>query len=182
VGIDAAVVTGSSSGTRDYFAADSTLRCAAGYTGVKCTSCSEGYYAQGEPQRCFLCAASVDQTAQLMLVGVAAVVIVAVLSACVALLSSDKLATGMVVFVALQQLAVVGASSSATLPRFQEQISNVFAWLNLLNFNISLLKPGCAGSQSRALAHAAAAQHNKAQSSTAKRSAAQHSLAQRGTV
>ena len=139
IGINSAVASGTPDGTFDYFGADH--KCAAGYTGVGCTKCVDQYYQQGP--RCLSCASSVDQSAQLTLVIFAALILIGALSLAVAFLPAARLAVVILLLRAVQQLALVGVNSSPSLPRYSESVTAFFVWVNLVNFDMEVLRAGC---------------------------------------
>jgi hypothetical protein len=82
---------------------------------------------------------------QVILAALISAGVMLVLSSAVAFLSSLHLAEYFQVFCVLQDLAVIGADGAKSAPIWREQLVTAFRYASLLNFDVSVLKPGCAG-------------------------------------
>jgi len=143
-GMNSKLGAGSGSGTLAYFApGNEAAKCNKGYQGVKCADCADGFYQLGD--YCYACDASVDQSTQLALIALAAIAVIVSLSICVAVLSTASLCSAVGSFLMLQQIATIGVSAAPYVPTHTKQVQTFFAWFNLINFDLQLLRPGCGG-------------------------------------
>ena len=130
----AAAGSGSGAGFTD------TQQCAAAYTGPQCVSCSAGHYQlQGQ---CYFCGASTDQTRDIALTVVVATGAMCLLAVAAAFLSAPNLSQLIQAFVTLQSVAMVGVEGSRSIPFARREIAAAFTYLNLINFDIEVLRPG----------------------------------------
>jgi len=121
-----------------------TTPCAEGYMGRSCVQCEAGFY-QLDGGSCFPCGSHTDQTRELALAALVSVCVMLVLAGAVAFLSAAHLAQWFQLFCVLQDLAVVGADGAKSAPMFRAQLVTAFRYISLVNFDIEVLKPGCAG-------------------------------------
>jgi hypothetical protein len=82
---------------------------------------------------------------QVILAALISAGVMLVLSSAVAFLGSLHLARYFQLFCVLQDLAVIGADGAKSAPIWREQLVTAFRYASLLNFDVSVLKPGCAG-------------------------------------
>jgi hypothetical protein len=109
-----------------------TSRCATGYDGAVCNECAGGYYQlQG---RCFKCNDKIDQRAVIGLICCIGLGVMALLSLGVAFLQAMTLAETMQWFAVLQGLIVVAVEGIKQNEWNKELISNIFTYLNAINF------------------------------------------------
>lgn len=71
------------------------------------------------------------------------------LALCVAFLSSVHLADAVQLFVTLQSLAMVSVEGTKQSPVWRVQLVSIATYASFINFEIEVLKPGCAGGQRR---------------------------------
>jgi hypothetical protein len=140
-GMDTSLSLGSTEGTEEYFLpGNEAKKCNDGYQGVKCSECAAGYYQQSI--HCYICDATVDQSTQLTLIAITVAALLVFLSFCVALLSTEQLCTVIGYFLLLQQIATIGVSAAPNVPAHAQQVETFFTWMNLINFDLGLLRPG----------------------------------------
>jgi len=126
--------------TDDRRGATDTQQCAAAYTGPQCVSCSAGHYQlQGQ---CYFCGASTDQRRDIALTVVVAASAMCLLAVAAAFLSAASLSQLIQAFVTLQSVAMVGVEGSRSIPFARREIAAAFTYLNLINFDIEVLRPG----------------------------------------
>jgi len=121
-----------------------TALCATGYTGRSCVQCAAGWY-QLDGGSCFPCGSHTDQTRDLAMAALVSVFVMLVLASAVTFLSAAHLAQWFQLFCVLQDLAVVGADGAKSSPMWRAQLVTAFRYISLINFDIEVLKPGCAG-------------------------------------
>lgn len=119
-----------------------TTVCSQGYTGPRCGDCQSSYYQLNG--RCFYCGSSVDQTRDISLTISAALIATCLLASAVALLHAKPLAYTIQGFVVLQGVAMIGVEAAKRMP-WASQMSAVAVWINLVNYDIEILRPGCGG-------------------------------------
>jgi len=120
-----------------------TQKCSVEYTGPRCAQCSEGYYQlQG---RCLYCGDSIDQQRTIALTIVIATSAMVLLALCVALLKARALAYAVQGFILLQELASIGVAGVKEVPKFKDELTSIATYLNMINFDVEILRPGCAG-------------------------------------
>jgi len=144
IGVDATAPRGVSSNGGGVRGADGgftdTQQCAAEYTGPQCVSCSESHYMlQGQ---CYFCGASTDQTRDIALTVVVAIGAMCLLAVAAAFLSAPKLSHLIQAFVTLQSVAMVGVEGSRSIPFARKELAAAFTYVNLINFDIEVLRPG----------------------------------------
>jgi len=126
--------------TDDGRGATDTQQCAAAYTGPQCVSCAAGHYQlQGQ---CYFCGASTDQRRDIALTVVVAASAMCLLAVAAAFLSAASLSQLIQAFVTLQSVAMVGVEGSRSIPFARREIAAAFTYLNLINFDIEVLRPG----------------------------------------
>ena len=118
-------------------------QCAEAYTGTRCGQCADGFYQLNG--QCVVCSASVDQRSALTLALLGACCFVLVLAFFIATLNAVTLAHAVTAVIMLQEAIQVGIEASRQLPQYSEPVSTVFTYLNILNFDVEVLRPGCAG-------------------------------------
>ena len=126
--------------TDDGRGATDTQQCAAAYTGPQCVSCAAGHYQlQGQ---CYFCGASTDQRRDIALTVLVAAGAMCLLAVAAAFLSAASLSQLIQAFVTLQSVAMVGVEGSRSIPFARREIAAAFTYLNLINFDIEVLRPG----------------------------------------
>jgi len=117
-----------------------TQQCAAAYTGPQCVQCSAGHYQlQGQ---CYFCGASTDQSRDIALTVAVAAGAMCLLAVAAAFLSAAELSHLIQAFVTLQSVAMVGVEGSRSIPFARRELAATFTYLNLINFDIEVLRPG----------------------------------------
>ena len=119
------------------------MQCAAAYDGALCDTCAPSYYKTTGSTKCFPCGSSSDQNAAITLTIIAALVGLFLLALGVVFLTPLRLAYVVQGFLVLQGVALVGVNGSRDIPFAQEGMSSFFSWLNIINFDIAILRPGC---------------------------------------
>jgi hypothetical protein len=120
-----------------------TRQCSIAYTDQQCTQCFEGYYLLNG--QCFFCGSTTDQSATIALTLIVCVAAMGVLAIAVALLPARRLSRVIQLFTLLQTAAMVGVSGARDSPYFGSELTLAFSYINLLNFDIEVLRPGCGG-------------------------------------
>jgi hypothetical protein len=93
------------------------------------------FQSQGKCESC----GSTDQTAIIILTVIVGLVATSLLAIAVAFLTSLHLAYTIQAFVALQGAALVGVEGAKNIPLARDQLTAVFTYLNLLNFDVEVL-------------------------------------------
>jgi hypothetical protein len=121
----------------------SANQCATGYEGVLCAKCSSTHFMANE--RCQLCEGAVSQEVVLMLTGIVAVIALVVLGVAIVALSAPILSRAVRVFGVVQILALVGVQGIRSITLDTNSVTLAFTYINTVNFDVELLRPGCGG-------------------------------------
>jgi uncharacterized membrane protein YgcG len=141
-GVDAA--SGGSHNADNAAGAGFTQQCSADYSGPTCAQCSAGAYRLNG--RCYQCTeSSTDQNAILSLTIIVGLSLMGGLSLAVAFLPAMRLAEVIQLLLIVQGLAMVGVEAAKDLPLFKQEVSAVFSYLNFVNADVEVLRPGCGG-------------------------------------
>lgn len=119
-----------------------TQQCEDGYTSVECVRCAPGWYQMSG--RCWECPSEQNQTLQITLVLIAACVVIIGLSVALTFLSGNGISMLVMLFVLLQRVAALGTAGTRDLPDNAQAVSTFFSVLNIINFNVEIVSPGCA--------------------------------------
>lgn len=123
-----------------------TEACDEGFAGVACSSCAEGWYANGVANlRCHRCPDSDVQFAELVWLGVIMAVFLLMLAAAIVVLGNRELGTFVSLLIGLQQFFLLSASSSELLG-VPASMTQWFGYFSLVNLQIEFFKPGCSNS------------------------------------
>ena len=141
IGVGSRALAASTQGAGEYFR--DNRKCADGYEGVRCTVCSEGYYQLNK--QCVFCGQSSSEAGALALTVIICLALIVCFGVAVASLSTEKLTSGVGWFCLLQTLVAVGLPASQQLPSYSKEVSGFFVYLNLINFELEVLRPGCGG-------------------------------------
>jgi len=116
-------------------------QCKEGFSGTQCLSCAADYYRlQGS---CAKCPSSEDQSGLLALTMIVALGCIAAIAVAVGFLQAVWLSRFVQAFVTLQAVAQVGVEGSKNLPLARDEFTTIFSYLNLINFDVEVLRAGC---------------------------------------
>src|SRR5262249_18442345 len=116
-----------------------TRRCAEGYTGITCADCVPGRYKVGRV--CTECA-SVDNSAELVLLVIVASVFAFLICVYIALAKSSTLASAVGMMLTFQQMVHVG-KTTVSKHVHNNALLGFVNFVSLMNFDIEYFKPGC---------------------------------------
>ena len=86
-----------------------------------------------------------DQSSTIATTVIVCAVALCILSAAVAFMGSMTLAEFVQIFSFLQALALIGVSGAKESPYFSQQLSAAAVYLNLINWDIEIIRSGCGG-------------------------------------
>jgi hypothetical protein len=118
-----------------------TQVCSEGYEGVVCSQCSSNHFRDGA--RCRTCGTDAEDEADLALRLAAAVLMFLVLILGVAFLPHKGMPMFAQIVVFLQMIAIGGQMAAQEL-QGTPWLSDIFSYLSVFNFDIDMVKPGCA--------------------------------------
>jgi hypothetical protein len=98
-----------------------TQICSSGYEGPRCSQCSSSYYQLNS--RCYYCGDSTDQSRDIAITLIVALLLMWSLALAVALLTSRWLSRTIQTFVVLQGLAMIGVEGAKSLPVGRQKAS-----------------------------------------------------------
>lgn len=117
-----------------------TNNCATGYMGIGCGTCAPTY-ALSTFGECISCGLTADERYGVTSVVITAVVLAAVLSACVAIFDEERMALAATGLMGLQRAVTTGQICASHYG--SATISDIFAQLSFFNFDLQFVKPGC---------------------------------------
>jgi hypothetical protein len=95
--------------------------------------------------RCYKCDDPNTQTRTIALTALVALLLLALLATAVATLQAMQLAFVIQLFLILQTLALQAVDGVRDSPYYREPLSTAASYINWINFDVAILKPGCGG-------------------------------------
>lgn len=114
--------------------------CAVGYTGTACGKCAANFYAVDST--CLDCGPPGDALMELYLTMIAAAIVYFLIALCVAFADTKRLSSLCAFYIVIQQLVLVGKNALSERAETPAWLLDAFNYANVINFDISIMKPG----------------------------------------
>ena len=115
--------------------------CADGYSDQYCSTCATDYYS--DMPRCLSCGLESADKLELAILLVIAAALFFATSIAVAFLSATGLSMAVAAVLMIQHFSIVGKLAGQQVPANLTWLTQLFAILSMLNFDIQFIKPGC---------------------------------------